>query len=402
MSERLFPWGLGRPWLWSVTNVTALAGGPPAPGQGGAHAYSMDDAPFDAGGFGIYVTYVGLNPSAGTATEIHQLQFSLVLGAWQDVNLTEQGGGLPPVPSRSPVAYLFRSEGTVHVFYVGWDGPASAPNLHINELWRDRNGWHPNNLTDLIGAPSPSAASPCAYTAEFQQTQHVLYIGEDGHLNELWRDNNWHHNDLTNAAGPPLAVVGTSTAGFVSETDQTQNVHFVGQDGQLHGVRWRGGRWEPHDADIVGGTPPAAPTSPVGYFSDDGVERVVYLGVDGHVNELSFDGTAWQLEDPSQDANVSVDPNAALAAYEGLDTGTRRVVVIPEGGGLVQQFSNYGGPWNYRVLLDSLGTNAPNAPDAGARPGAFAAATVRQEYVFFPSINFRITALAGPYIPVNE
>jgi hypothetical protein len=47
------------------------------------------------------------------------------------------------------------------------------------------------------------------------------------------------------------------------------------------------------------------------------------------------------------------------------------------------------------VLLDSNGPNGGKTPDFGARPGAFAAPATRQEYIYYPSINFRIVELAG-------
>jgi hypothetical protein len=404
MTQPLYPLGPNLPWVWSATNLTALTGGPSAPGQNGVHAYSVDNAPLGVAGFNIYVTYVALNKCALPGTgEIHQLQFPLALAAWQDVNLTKQGNSvLHPLNGYNPAAYLFASQGTFHVFYLGEAPTSEGLNLQIDELWQDSNGWHHSDLTGLTRAPTPSLASPSAYTAEFQQTQHVIYIGVDGHINELWWRGGWYHNDLTNAAGAPLAAVGTSVAGFVSETAQTQNVHYVGQDGQLHGVRWQANSWQRHDAVIAGGVPPAAPATPAGYFSADGVERVAYIGLDGHLRELSFDGTAWQMEDPSQDTNVLVDTDAALTAYPGLDPFTRRVVVIPFGGAAVQQFSNSGGPWSFAVIMNSFGTDSGEAPDSGARPGAFAAAAVNREFVFFASVNFNITALSAPSTPVIE
>jgi hypothetical protein len=48
------------------------------------------------------------------------------------------------------------------------------------------------------------------------------------------------------------------------------------------------------------------------------------------------------------------------------------------------------------------GPNGDKAPDAGARPGAFAAPAARQEYVYYPSINFRVVELAGPSDIVTE
>jgi hypothetical protein len=266
----------------------------------------------------LFVTYIALPPNPDTdPPEVHQLQYLFAYGAWRDSNLSAQFGQAVLVPDQKPAAYLFRAQGTSHVIYLG--APSlSSQDWQIQELWSDQNGWHANNLSRATGAPSPARASPIAYAAEFEQTQHVHYVGGDGHVYELWWNaDGWHCHDLTVASGAPLALQGPSPAGFVSEAAQTQHLYFVGQDSQLHGIRWEAGNWSPHDPFFVGGTPGAAAASPVGYVSDDGVERVAYVGLDGHIHELSFDGSAWDHQDPSQESNTSVDSGAELVAYPG-------------------------------------------------------------------------------------
>jgi hypothetical protein len=145
--------------------------------------------------------------------------------------------------------------------------------------------------------------------------------------------------------------------------------------------------------------PASTTASPVGYISDDGFERVSYVGLDGHIHELSLED-AWDLQDPSLETNTSVDPKAELAAYPGLEPGTRRIIVIPGDGGSIQQLSySYPAGWNSAVLLDSNGPHGGMGADNGARPGAFAVPAARQEYVYYPSINFRVVELAGPLFP---
>ena len=381
------------PWSWSATDLSELTGEPhDAPGDLGVHAFSVQSQVSGLEGVTLFVTYNAVQNFESPA-EVHQLEYQFALGKWTDTNLTAQVNQavLAPV-AKKPAAYFFRAQGTAHVIYLGSASPSSQ-DLQIQEFWHDQNGWHANNLTSAAGgAPSPARASPIAYAAEFQQTQHVHYVGGDGHLHELWWDTDgWHHNDLTVASGAPLAQPGTSPAGFVSQAAQTQHVYFIGQDSQLHGIRWKAGNWLPHEP--LGGMPAATTASPVGYISDDGFERVSYVGVDGHVHELSLED-AWGLQDPSMETNTSVDANAELAAYSGLEPGTRRIIVIPANGGSVQQLSYTAGHWTFAVLPDSKG-----GADAGARPGAFAVPAARQEYVYYPSINFCVVELAGPSFP---
>jgi hypothetical protein len=349
----------------------------------------------------LFVTYISPGPNPNP-TEVHQLEYQFAFGKWRDTNLSAQpaivGQAVLAPAVAQPAAYLFRAQGTAHVIYVGSASPSSQ-DLQIQEFWHDQNGWHANNLTGAAGgAPSPaSASSPIAYAAEFQQTQHVHYVGVDEHLHELWSDTDgWHHHDLTLASGAPLAQRGTSPAGFVSEVAQTQHVYFVGKDSQLHGIRWKAGNWSPHEP--LGGMPASTTASPVGYISDDGFERVSYVGLDGHVHELSLEDT-WDLQDPSLETNTSVDPYAELAAYSGLEPGTRRIIVIPRDGHLIQQLSySYPAGWKSAVLLDSK-VHPRLGADNGARPGAFAVPAARQEYVYYPSIDFRVIELAGPLFP---
>jgi hypothetical protein len=297
-------------WSWSVVELTELTAGPLAPGDLGVHAFSVQSHVDSVEGLKLYVTYISVDK------EVHQLRYEGAFGAWRDLNLSAQviGPPTPLIPDQKSAAYLFRARGTVHVVYLGF-ASLDSQFPEIQELWADQSGWHGNNLTRATGAPSPARASPSAYAAEFEKTQHVHYVGRDGHLHELWwNSDGWHWHDFTVANGAPLALPGTSPASFVSEPAQTQHAYFVGQDGQIHGIRWRAGNWSRHDPDLVGGTPGAASVSPVGYISDEGVERVAYVGLDGHVHELSFDGNAWD----DQDTNAS--GGGALAAYPGGNT----------------------------------------------------------------------------------
>jgi hypothetical protein len=391
MTQRRWPW---PPWFWSASDLSEQTAGPLAPGSFGVHAFSVQSEVDGVEGLTLYVTYIvlgvlGPNPNENPP-EVHQLVYQGAFRAWQDSNLSAQVDPPVLIPDQKPVAYIFRTRG--HVIYLGIASQNSEDH-EIQEFFADQSGWHGNNLSRTTGAPSPSRASPIAYVAEFEQTQHVHYIGRDGHLHELWNSGGWHWHDLTVASGAPLALSGTSPAGFVSEVARTQHVYFVGQDGQVHGIRWKAGNWSPHDPDLVGGTPGSASVSPVGY-SLDGVERVAYVGLNGQVHELSFDGNAWDHQNPSEETNTSVQGNGALAAYPGLIPGTRRIIVIPEGGS-IQQLSNDGGGWEFTVLLDSNGPNQAKGADAGARPGAFSAPAALQEYVYYPSINFRVVELAG-------
>jgi hypothetical protein len=106
-----------------------------------------------------------------------------------------------------------RREGAVE--HVGSGCPQPGRKL----IWRKLMGWHHNDITAAAGAPLPSVdESISAYAFEDQGTQHVIYVGQDSHINELWWDNNgWHHNDLTAATGAPLPGNGQSRSAYAFE-----------------------------------------------------------------------------------------------------------------------------------------------------------------------------------------
>jgi len=75
-----------------------------------------------------------------------------------------------------------------------------------------------------------------------QGTQHVNYVGFDGHVHELWWDGAWHHNDLTNAASCPTIAIGPPNAaqGYMFGAQLTQHVVFWGANGHIHELWWPG------------------------------------------------------------------------------------------------------------------------------------------------------------------
>lgn len=88
--------------------------------------------------------------------------------------------------------------GTEHVFYVGEDG-------HVRELWFDgHSSWQGNDLTaDTHG---PVAVYDSGLTGFFDGAiYHVFYISSgDRHVRELYFNGGWWGNDLTaETNGPP-------------------------------------------------------------------------------------------------------------------------------------------------------------------------------------------------------
>ena len=110
-----------------------------------------------------------------------------------------------------------------HVFFQGRNADGSGDG-HIHEFYWDgidtTTGWHHNDLTNNTHAPlAADIGFPSSYMFKGSGTQHVIYqgLGDAGRINELWWDGDWHHNDLTSAAGnAPLTSAHPSATSIPS------------------------------------------------------------------------------------------------------------------------------------------------------------------------------------------
>jgi hypothetical protein len=196
---------------------------------------------------------------------------------WHYHNLTKITGA--PTASSSPTGWAFEAQGTRHVTYVGND-------QDIHELWWDPAGWHHNDLTSLTGSPkSKINRNTSAYVFATQGTQHVTYVGVDSHIHELWWDaGGWHHHDLTSAAAAPHADEAGS--GFV--LGGAQYVVFRGVDDHVHELSRDSGGWRHHDLTVITGSS-AGGGAPTGFgFAAFGSRHVIYQDAHSNVIELSW------------------------------------------------------------------------------------------------------------------
>ena len=83
------------------------------------------------------------------------------MGGWQFNGDLTAATGAPRTVSE-PIAYAFNTQGTQHIVYQAGDvifgrqapNEVKITNASINELWRDTDGWHRNDLTATTGAPA--------------------------------------------------------------------------------------------------------------------------------------------------------------------------------------------------------------------------------------------------------
>jgi hypothetical protein len=315
---------------WHHNELTAVAGAPLASIFGEVRAYVAHATGTQ------HVIYLGQNNQGLLDNHVHEIHAD-DSNDWQHNDLTVAAGA--PLALNTPTGYEFRN--LKHVVYNGFTGQTNGL---IYELWHDSNGWHFNTLTgtstplvalgpltarvfapigtqhivyragiggadiqelqwdyagwhqhDLtIAAAAPSANGDLTnYTFDDQDTQHINYLGTDGHIHELWwnYDNGWHHNDLTIAAAGPAPAADGRPTGYVYRPNETQHVNYRGTDGHIHELWWDNNGWHHHDLTIATDAPPAF-GDPTGYeFTPNvgqGTQHVVYITRDHHLIELQW------------------------------------------------------------------------------------------------------------------
>lgn len=197
--------------------------------------------------------------------------------AWHRNDLTNAAGA--PLSGANPTGYVFYAQGTQHVTYVGAD-------THVYELLWDSNGWHYNDLTAATSAPLAQVNREASgYVFPSQGTQHVNYVGLDNHIHELWWDSNgWHHNDLTAITGSPESN-GSGPVGYMFSG--TQHVNYLGADNHIQELWWDSNGWHHNDLTSAVSASATVDAEPQGYaFETQGTQHVIYMDDNGHVVEL--------------------------------------------------------------------------------------------------------------------
>jgi hypothetical protein len=252
---------------WHSNDLSPATGAPNASGRPAGYV-------FDAQGT-QHVLYFGASDA-----HVHELWWDL--DGWHHNDLTAATGS--PQAAGGPAGYVFDAQNTQHVIYRG------SLDAHIHELWWDSDGWHHNDLTAATGAPKAGFVGVSGYMFDAQDTQHVVYAGVDKHVHELWwNTSGWHHHDLSAATGAP-DVADSAPAGYIFNAQRTQHVVYVGADSHVHELWWHTSGWHHHDLSAATAAP-AADTAfdrgPAGYaFDTQRTQHVIYVGADAHIYEL--------------------------------------------------------------------------------------------------------------------
>jgi Peptidase A4 family len=213
------------PTNWTENDLTNLANATaPAPGTS-LHSY----AGTDGSQHGNFIGVDGL---------VHELYVRPGQAQWSDNPLTTMAGATKPAPGTALDGY-WGSDSSQHVNFIGVDGL-----LHELYIRPGQAQWKDNPLTTLSGNPiTPVTGSALSAYWRGDSSQHVNFIGIDAHVHEMYNNpetGHWQDNDLTGFAGstgtPPAAGAALDSYWGI---DGTQHVNFIGADGHVHEIYTR-------------------------------------------------------------------------------------------------------------------------------------------------------------------
>jgi hypothetical protein len=174
----------------------------------------------------------------------------------RELSITQNGAA--PLAESDLSSYVFGADGTQHVFYnsgahiieLSWLGDGGAPQ------WRDLNA-----ALRLPGA-SPALGRPATHVFEFEKTQHVFYVADNGHIIELsWFGSSgaptWRDLTTETPGGAPLAAAESVLVSHVANFENTEHVFYVTDDAHIFEL-WRRPGEAPHAEDLtkLTGAPP--------------------------------------------------------------------------------------------------------------------------------------------------
>lgn len=286
---------VGMGGTWQHTDLTRLVGAPLATSRF-LVGYAWSD------GGTKQITYLG------PAGHLHELCVS-VGGTWQHTDLSALTGA-PPAHQVS-AGYAWEAGHSKQVVFLGDDG-------HLHELSVEAGqSWQHTDLSALTNAPLPASPFLVGYEWRERRSKQLVYVGQDGHLHELFllAGGNWDHLDLTAMTNAPRAV--EITVGYEWQEGRCQQIAFVSQDSHVHELHMVTGQdWQHTDLSALTNAP-AATSILTGYAWEEGhSKQLAYVGRDGHLHELFVEaGQNWQHVDLTAIAYAPVTSISSISGY---------------------------------------------------------------------------------------
>src|SRR6185437_16172768 len=185
--------------------------------------------------------------------------------AWYWGDVTAAAGGAIAAPGSALTSFFNPAGNLQQVFYEG-------ANQHVYQMYFDPNsGWHAQDVTAAAGAPT--AASGSALTSFFNpagNVQQIFYEGANQHVYQMYFDpsSGWHAQDVTAAAGAPIAGSGSALTSFFNPTGNLQQVFYEGTNQHVYQMWFDPtSGWHAQDVTAAAGAPPSSYTFAGGKFT---------------------------------------------------------------------------------------------------------------------------------------
>jgi len=265
----------------------------------------------------------------------------------------------------------FVTDKTQHIFYPDAQG-------NILEMYNKEgttNGWQRRDLTAEANAPK-AAGNPTAYVMDRDNTQHVVYRGKDGQINELFwsgKQAKWQHANLSEQTKAPKAA--SDPCGYYLGERKTQHVVYRAENGNICELYFapdgdnRG--WHVKDLSAEANAPKAA-GNPSGFavpekltrlLKNGGTQHVVYRGADGQLHELflSLNQNKWMHANLTEGTKAAKAVGDPCGSYR-KDDNTQHVIYRTTDGNIGEVSLNFDSDdkaWHFKDL--SADCNAPKA-----------------------------------------
>jgi hypothetical protein len=192
------------------------------------------------------------------AADRHVNQIIWTGTAWVDQDLTAAAGNPALTGWGSPL---------MSYSYGGWRYIAYVDtNQHINQMVWTGAAWVNQDLTAAGGSAALAATGSALANLADGNGPHIIYVDTVQHVNQLiWTGTAWVNQDLTAAAGSPVAVsAGSGLAGVVDGS--RVNIAYIDSNQHLSQLLWTGTQWVNQDLTAASGAPSPRRAAPSRVF----------------------------------------------------------------------------------------------------------------------------------------
>ena len=261
----------------------------------------------------------------GTDGHVHELCIVPGSAGWVDHDLTALTGAVAPIGD-SPLAGYWGSDNSQHVNFIGTDG-------HVHELYLAPGAaaWVDNDLTVLAGAALPNGDSALVGYWGSDRSVHVNFVAGDEHVHELYiaPGSGWVDNDLTNLAGGVASGINRLDGYWGSNNSVHVNFIAAGVDHYVHELYIAPGAagWVDNNLTALAGAVAAAAETPLdGYWGSNNSQHVNFIGADNNVHELYIapGATGWVGQRPDKVGERRRAQGGARGASAGRLLGQRQ------------------------------------------------------------------------------